>query len=118
MGQTVIIILLFTGILFLAGCGIGQADSGTIQAVNTLVPLEFAEAIADDSVFVIDAHVPEQQHIEGTDAFIPYDQIGQNAGKLPADKSVPIAVYCRSGSMSAEAAQILKRMGYTKIYYL
>jgi rhodanese-related sulfurtransferase len=38
------------------------------------------------------------------------------AGKL--DKKKPVAVYCRSGMRSANAANILKEMGFKKIYNL
>jgi len=71
--------------------------------------------LENEKVFVLDVHTPEQTHLTGTDAFIPYDQLEQNKGRLPADKSTPILVYCRSGSMSRIASEQLVEMGYEKV---
>jgi len=73
---------------------------------------------SNDNVFLLDTHIPEQQHIKGTDAFIPYNKLDLNLDKLPEDKSTPIAVYCRSGSMSLKASQDLIDLGYEKVYNL
>lgn len=77
---------------------------------------EFDAAVAD--AFVVDVHTPEQDHLEGTDAFIPYDQIGSRLSDLPADKNAEIILYCRSGSMSAQAAQVLVEKGYSNVKHL
>lgn len=34
---------------------------------------------------------------------------------MPRNKSTPIVLYCRSGSMSAEAHQTLSTLGYTHV---
>lgn len=68
-----------------------------------------------EEIFLVDVHIPEQQHIKGTDAFIPYNEIENNIGSLP-DKNAKIALYCRSGSMSREAAQTLAGLGYKNVY--
>lgn len=86
--------------------------------VSLINSQEFAKLIKNQQVFVVDVHTPEQTHIPGTDAFIPYDQIQQNVAKLPDDKSTPILVYCRSGSMSARASQEIAQLGYTNVYDL
>ncbi len=98
--------------LIVSGC---VKEKATIQLVS---PEEFKTLLADDKVFVLDVHIPEQQHLEGTDAFIPYDWIVESSDKLPKDKATKIAVYCRSGTMSAEAARTLQELGYTQIYDL
>ena len=38
--------------------------------------------------------------------------------KLPVDKNAPIALYCRSGRMSADAGEQLLALGYTNVYDL
>jgi cytochrome c oxidase subunit 2 len=38
--------------------------------------------------------------------------------RLPEDKNAPIAIYCRSGRMSAISAQQLNDLGYANIYDL
>ncbi|MBR9699714.1 rhodanese-like domain-containing protein [Candidatus Woesearchaeota archaeon] len=96
--------------LLFIGCSV---EAATIN----LNPGDFAQVIAQEEVFVLDTHIPEQQHIKGTDALIPFDALEQFKDKLPS-KDTPIAIYCRSGSMSAEASQTLKEMGYKKVYNL
>ena len=68
--------------------------------------------------FLLDVHTPEQEHIENTDAFIPYNEIDQFLTQLPQDKSEKIVVYCRSGSMSIEASEKLIELGYKNVYNL
>ncbi len=53
--------------------------------------------------------------IQGTDLYIPYNQLTARAAELPADKTAPIVVYCRTGNESAIAAQTLLDLGYTNI---
>ena len=46
-----------------------------------------------------------------------YDESGSRAYRL-AGKNARIAVYCRSGRMSAEASQTLVEVGYTDVWGL
>lgn len=71
---------------------------------------------AREDFVLLDVHVPEQKHLNKTDAFIPFDAIGENADKLPADKLKKLVVFCRSGSMSAKASAELIRLGYADVY--
>ena len=65
---------------------------------------------------MINVHVPYEGEIEGTDLFLQYDRI--DAASLPPDRDTPLVVYCRSGSMSAEAVVTLAGLGYTNIVEL
>jgi len=79
---------------------------------------DLKKMLNDKEDFVlIDVHIPEQKHIQGTDDFIPFNAIEENKDKLP-EKDKKIVVYCRTGSMSAQAAQELVDMGYTNVYNL
>lgn len=76
---------------------------------------DFQSMLQNKSFFLLDVHIPEQDRIDKTDAFIPYNEIESNLAQLPQDKSTPIVVYCRSGSMSLEASQKLINLGYTNV---
>lgn len=82
-----------------------------------ITPQELKLMMDEEDVFLIDTHIPEQQHVEGTDAVIPFDQIRNNLDKLPKEGQ-KIVLYCRSGSMSAEASRVLADLGYTNVYNL
>jgi rhodanese-related sulfurtransferase len=84
-------------------------------SVTLLAPGDFASAITGSDVFVVNVHIPYEGEIEGTDALIPFDKVEEHAAELPADKSAPLYIYCRSGRMSAEATPDLQRLGYTNI---
>jgi rhodanese-related sulfurtransferase len=90
-------------------------DSTVIDAGSAalLSPAEFEDVIAAGDAIVLNVHVPYEGHIEGTDAFIPFDEIASSP--LPDDLNQPIALYCRSGNMSATATRTLVEMGYTDV---
>lgn len=77
---------------------------------------EFAKAVADTSYLVLDVRTPAEHtegHIPGTHFNIDVleDIYTENALKtLPKDK--PVALYCRSGNRSKNAARILAEKGY------
>ncbi|QIN81162.1 rhodanese-like domain-containing protein (plasmid) [Rubrobacter marinus] len=69
----------------------------------------------DEGVVVVNTHVPFEGNLPSTDLSIPYDEIGRSLDRLPGDKSARIAVYCKSGRMSAEAAGELVALGYEDV---
>ena len=68
--------------------------------------------------FLANVHVPYEGEIEGTDAFVPFDQAQKLLSEFPEENSAKIVLYCRSGSMSAIAARVLVEAGYTNVYNL
>lgn len=84
-----------------------------------LNPEEFQQTIDQSNSFTVDVHIPQSDiHIEGTDAFIPYNELEENRDLLPEDKSTPIAVYCRSDNMSSQVAEELTEICYENVYNL
>ena len=79
----------------------------------------FDKLVRNEETFVLNVHTPYEEKIEGTDAVIEdWQNIRLYQDRLPKDKNTPVAVYCRSGRMSASAAQQLKELGYKNIYDL
>ncbi len=84
---------------------------------QSITPEVFETMLQKKDFVLIDTHIPEQEHIAGTDAFIPYKTI-LNSPDLPTDKNTKIVLYCRSGSMSRAAAYQLAEEGYTQVFDL
>lgn len=77
-------------------------------------PVHFAARLGDPNALVVNVHTPYEGEIDGTDAFIPFDRISGDP-RLPADKDTEVLLYCRSGRMSAIAADELITAGYTNV---
>jgi rhodanese-related sulfurtransferase len=75
------------------------------------------KAMLDKKDFTfVNVHIPYEGEIAKTDVFVPYNEIEKNLDKLPADKNAKIVLYCRSGRMSAIAAETMVRLGYTNAW--
>lgn len=84
-----------------------------------LTPHEFQEAVhSGEDVLLIDVHVPEQTHLSGTDALVPYDEVEEHVDEFPEDLDTPIYLYCRTGHMVNVAARTLLDEGHTSIFNL
>lgn len=79
-----------------------------------LDPEGFAARLSRPSAFVVNVHTPYAGELDGTDAFIAFDEIiGDD--RLPTDKDAEILLYCQSGRMSDIAANALVDAGYTDV---
>ena len=87
-------------------------------AYLNITPTQLMEMLRNKDFVFINTHIPYEGEIEKTDAFIPYDQMMQLLKDHTSDKSAKIVLYCRSGRMSAIAAQELVRAGYTNVWNL
>lgn len=87
-------------------------------AYAELTPAELSARLAAADVLLINVHIPYEGELDGTDRFIPYDQIAGATAQLPADRGAPIVLYCRTGRMSAEAATTLVGLGYRNVEHL
>ena len=100
---------MFMGFSFFGLCG-------QDNKFKTVDAAEFAKFIENPEVVVLDVRTPEEHaegFIPGTDYNIDvlqdsYEQIATD--KLSKDK--PVALYCRSGNRSKNAARILAEHGY------
>lgn len=110
--------ILFLTFLLAAAC---QPRGAAKDGAYTNVTAEELHAMLQNKDFVfINVHIPYEGNIAGTDLSIPYNEITapDNLAKLPADKDAKIVLYCRSGRMSAIAAEALVSLGYTNVWNL
>lgn len=99
-------------LLLLSACA--QEEPG----YTDISPTELASLLdSGDDILLIDVHIPEQEHINGTDYVIPYTNKEGLKAAIPA-KDTRVVLYCRSGSMSQYAAQELAAAGYTNVHNL
>ena len=117
-----------------AACGSSEPEAGTAteapsavvgQSVETedgfyvdVSPQELQSMLGSNDFPLVNVHIPYEGEIEGTNMFIPYDQIAERHTELPSAKDSRIVVYCRSGGMSAIAARTLVSSGYTNVWNL
>ena len=91
------------------------SSSETQQNFKDMEVKEFAELIADSNVVILDVRKADEfaeGHIKGAILIDQFqsDFMEQAQAKLPKDKT--IAIYCRSGRRSANAAGKLTAVGY------
>jgi rhodanese-related sulfurtransferase len=130
---TILVLTVFA--LALGACASPSAPSapvspGDLTQQSQQVPVEGGGSYTDVSAVglasmmenkdfpLINVHIPYAGEIEGTDLFIPFDEIEQNLDEMPSNKSARIVIYCRSGSMSATSARELVQLGYTDVWNL
>ncbi|HRJ59249.1 MAG TPA: rhodanese-like domain-containing protein [Anaerolineales bacterium] len=116
------IVLLILFVILLAGCQSqpvsGETISVTGGSYQNVTAKELNSMLKSKDFVFINVHIPFAGNITGTDLSIAYDQIEQNLLQLPLDKSAKIVLYCRSGRMSAIAAEELVSLGYTNVWNL
>ena len=101
-----------------AGAAQENAAEPASDAVQKLTP-EQAKARMDsgDAVLVVDVRTAEeyaQGHVPGA-VLLPVTELEADAPTRLPVQDAEILVYCRSGNRSAQAAQLLQGMGYTKV---
>ncbi|BCG65791.1 MAG: phage shock protein E [Methyloprofundus sp.] len=99
--------------LSLTACGLQQPEY-----LKMISATELNATMQTQDIFLVDVHTPKQQHIKGTDLFIPFNAVANYQAQLPKDKNAPIYLYCLGGPMGTTAAQTLHDLGYTNLFNL
>jgi rhodanese-related sulfurtransferase len=105
--------LLIIFIFIVTGCMFQKPDY-----VKVITATELNRIMQNEDIFLVDVHTPEQQHIKGTDLFIPYNEIEKYKDKLPKNKNTAIYLYCEGGPMGNAAARSLYELGYRNLFNL
>ena len=106
-------VFISTLILIITSCTFQQPDY--LKVINAA---ELNLIMHNQDIFLVDVHTPRQQHIKGTDLFIPYNEIEKYQDKLPEDKNTAIYLYCQGGPMGNAAAKSLHGLGYSQLFNL
>ncbi len=124
-GGLAIVALAATAFFFLGNSGSGTAPTTGETAVQgqgghwtNVTPDRLAQMLQAKDFTLVNVKTPYIGEINGTDSYIPYDQLTARAADLPKDKTARILVYCRSGAESALGAQTLLNLGYTDVWNL
>jgi rhodanese-related sulfurtransferase len=97
---------------------VGVTVQGRGGSWTNVTPDGLAQMLAHKDFTLVNVKTPYMGEIDGTDLYIPYDQIAARASQLPSDRNARILVYCRSGVESAQAAQTLLDLGYRNVWNL
>ena len=97
---------------------IGVVVQGIGGRWTNVTPDQLAGMMTHKDFALVNVKTPYIGEIDGTDLYIPYDQLNVRASALPSNKGARILVYCRSGAESAQAAQTLLDLGYTNVWNL
>lgn len=97
-----------------------SCKDATATDIQTVTPAEMQNHLKYNSnVQVVDVQPKEEyqkSHLLNAHNIIYDKDFRKNLEKL--DKSKPVALYCTTGKVSPEAAQILKDAGFLHIYVL
>ena len=106
-------------LLFTASCTLnfGKEVYGEGKVVSVTVSV-FADSIDNPGVQLVDVRTPDEYaagNIPGSvNIGVLTGKFGETASAL-LDRAYTVAVYCRSGNRSKNAAQVLSMMGYNVV---
>lgn len=100
------------------GCKAPDAQAGVAGVVKVDGPA--AKKLLADGARLVDVRAPDyyaREHIAGA-INIPVAQVATRASVDIGPINTPVILYCRTGAGSAQAAQTLVKLGYTRVYDL
>ena len=104
---------------YLLLCLLAVVGLSSCKGFETVPADEFEARIADGKAQLVDVRTREEYYAGYIPGAINIDSrltIFPDLVKTSLDPAVPVAVYCRSGRRSKEAAQKLADLGYSNVY--
>jgi rhodanese-related sulfurtransferase len=104
----------------LAACALAFAAAAAGPA--TIEPKALSERIAwaDPSLLLLDVRTPEEYaggHLPGA-VNIPHTELAARVAELDGARERDIVVYCRTGSRTAQALEVLGKAGFKRLFHL
>jgi len=110
-----VLIILFLGLLTM----LLRTFVGSALAKN-ITNMEAVKLINKDGAWILDVRTKDEYdktHIANS-THVPLDSLGQQLHQFEDKKKAPVILVCRSGNRSSQAARILKKQAFEKIYNL
>lgn len=117
IGNHLVLVTLFLVVLVSL---IGNEISRFFRGYRELTPAALTQLINRDSPLVVDLSAPgdfEKAHIPGA-RNVQLSQFDPENKDLAPVKDRPVAVYCRAGTTSAQAAAKLVKAGFKQVFWL
>lgn len=106
-------------LLFIFAVAVSACSTNPDAGIKVITALEMQDHIRYDQLQVVDVQPAEEyskSHLFNARNIIYNKDFRNNLDSL--DKDRPVAIYCTSGKVSPEAAEILKEAGFKNIYVL
>ena len=110
---------IFAVIIMLSSCNTNQAQQ-SVSVIENVDAKTFKELVDAGKGIILDVRTPEEVsegYINNASTINLYDE-DFNAKINLIQKDKQIYVYCKSGGRSSEAAELLKKNGFSKVYNL
>ena len=102
-------------IALLLGLAVARADMGEIKSIS---PKEASTMHSEKNAVIVDVREDSEwneQHIPGA-IHIPLGQLNERLAELKLYKDSPVITQCKTGGRSAQAFDVLKSVGFSKVY--
>jgi len=97
--------------------GHDNSDENNEISFKSISSDELSTMLENKDFTLIDVHIPEQEHIPGTDYMIAYNDVDKIISEI-SSKDAKVVLYCKSGNMSKKTSKALAEKGYTNIFEL
>ena len=117
LGNHLYLTLGFIGVLI--ALIVSEAQRFT-RGYKALTPAGLTQLVNRENALLIDVSSLqdfEKGHIPGA-KHVAMSQLDPESKDLAKVKELPVAIYCRNGQVSGQAAQRLLKAGFTKVYWL